>query len=219
MVKAEQRQLTTKFEIREQEDDTDAMPVITGYALKFNKQSQPLAMGKGKRFIETIDPVALRDANMDNVNALINHDKNQVLGRTGVNLKLSVDDIGLRFEVTPTNTTYARDLIENLRAGVISQCSFAFTVPAEKSAQTWTRSEQEGVDYERNIRAIDNLYDVSVVLNPAYQDTNANVGARSLEMVEELDASPLDDERTNILRHIDLLEIQRSLQWPLFSYT
>lgn len=182
----EMRQVTTTINLRQIDDSEEQ--VIEGYALKFNKESSVL--GHFLRFKEILDPHALDGANMEDVVATFNHDQNQVLGRTKVNLELTVDNIGLKFRVKPTDTQFARDLITNIKAGVINQCSFAFTIPDEDGAEEWAESEEEGVDYVRTVRKIDHLYDVSVVTTPAYPDTEATVGARSKKMVEELRKEP-----------------------------
>lgn len=182
----ETRQVTTTINLRQIDDSQEQ--VIEGYALKFNKESSVL--GNYLRFKEIIDAHALDTTIMDDVVATFNHDQNQVLGRTKVNLELTVDNIGLKFRVKPTDTQFARDLIVNIKAGVINQCSFAFTIPDEQGAEEWVESVEEGVDYVRTVRKIDHLYDVSVVTTPAYPDTEATVGARSKKLVEELRKEP-----------------------------
>lgn len=182
----EMRQVTTTINLRQIDDSQEQ--VIEGYALKFNKESSVL--GNYLRFKEIIDAHALDTTIMDDVVATFNHDQNQVLGRTKVNLELTVDNIGLKFRVKPTDTQFARDLIVNIKAGVINQCSFAFTIPDEQGAEEWVESDEEGVDYVRTVRKIDHLYDVSVVTTPAYPDTEATVGARSKKLVEELRKEP-----------------------------
>lgn len=181
------RQLTTEIEVRsEGEEKTD---YIEGYALKFNRWSQLL----GGWFKETIDPRALDDSDMTSVTALFNHSDDMILGRSGVNLELEVDNIGLKFRVKPTNTSYANDLMENIRSGIVNQCSFAMSgIEGE-----WKETEDPDV-YERHINKIGKLWDVSVVTNPAYLDTEAVVGARSKEMVEKLEE----------LSEIEMLEMQ-----------
>ena len=176
------RQVTTRIELRSESDNEE---YIEGYALKFNKPSERL--GYTGWFREMIDPGSLTDADMSNVTALFNHNDNMILGRSGVNVYLEVDNIGLKFRVKPTDTTYARDLKENIRQGVVNQCSFAFTVSKEKNSEEWEESDEEGVEYIRTILKIDKLYDVSVVTTPAYPDTEAVVGARSKELVEDLE--------------------------------
>ena len=188
----EVRQLTTEIEIRAVEGE-EKTEFIEGYALKFNRWSQVL----GGWFKETIDPRALDNTNMDNVSSLFNHNDNMILGRSGVNLELEVDAIGLKFRVTPTNTSYANDLMENIRMGIVNQCSFAMS----GIEGDWRESEDPEI-YERVIRSIDTLHDVSVVTNPAYLDTEAVVGARSKELVEAL----VKDKE--VISEIDLLEME-----------
>jgi len=187
------------------ENDTE---VIEGYALKFDRWSDTL--GWFYPFREKLEPGCLDDADTNNVVALFNHDQSQILGRTGVNLDLNVDNIGLKFRIKPTNTTLSNDLIENIRSGVINQCSFAFTIPDEEGAEEWRENKETGV-YERYVRKIDKLYDVSVVTTPAYPDTEAVVGARSKEIVEELRSHPKKQEIQRMLVELDKEEILNTL--------
>lgn len=205
--------MTMPIQMRASTDENDD-PVIEGYALKYDKPSEIL--GGFVRFREQIAPGALNGTDMSNVVATINHDQNQVLGRSGVNLTLKPDKVGLRFIVKPTDTTFARDLITNIRAGVINQCSFAFTVPDNDEAQEWTESTRDDVDYERTIRQIDHLYDVSVVTTPAYPDTEATVGQRSIDMVKRMQSKQEKDaaqqKRKQMLRKFERQSLLDSLE-------
>ncbi|MEN2352904.1 HK97 family phage prohead protease [Limosilactobacillus fermentum] len=207
----ETRQVTAPLTLERaaQNDDEPEHTVITGYALKYNKPSEIL--GGFCRFIEEIEPGALDSADMSNVVATINHDQSQVLGRSGVNLTLEPDDIGLKFTVEPTDTSFARDLVANINAGVINQCSFAFTVAPDDDAEDWQESTRDGVDYDRTIRKIDHLYDVSVVTTPAYPDTEAVVGQRSINRVREQSHSAIDKERRKLLLQYEKEELLNSL--------
>lgn len=181
------RTMVTPMEIREATKDQPT--VIEGYALKFNRASDPLGFGEYK-FREKIDPHALDNADMRNVVALFNHDQSQVLGRTGVNLELSVDETGLRYKLTPPDTQLGHDLVENVREGIISQSSFAFTLPDDPDSDEWTKDGDDEAPYSRLIRSIDHIYDVSPVTTPAYPDTEVKVGARSLDAVKALNVPP-----------------------------
>lgn len=172
------RQVTTQIELR---SDGESNGIIEGYALKFDKWSDDLGW-----FREKLASESLEKTDMSNVTALFNHNESQILGRSGINLELDVDNIGLRFKVKPTDTSYSRDLMENIRQGVINQCSFAFTVSREQDSEEWRENLESGI-YERTIKNIDKLYDVSVVTTPAYPDTEAVVGARSKELVDKLE--------------------------------
>ena len=79
-------------------------PKIGGYAAVFNREAVIAGM-----FREQIAPGAFTDAiGRDDVRALFNHDANFVLGRTvSGTLRLSEDETGLRYDVTPPSTTWA----------------------------------------------------------------------------------------------------------------
>lgn len=177
------------FEVRGVEDDVSTH--ITGYALKFDRPSEDLG------FTEYIERGALDKADMSNVVALLNHDSNYVLGRTGKNLVLEVDDIGLRFDIKATETAYTKDLIENMRNGLIDKCSFAFTIADE--GDDWSKDENDR--YIRRIRSINKLYDVSVVTTPAYQDTEVVLSQRCLNKLKQ----------DNRQREVEVMEMELNL--------
>src|SRR5699024_2124184 len=132
------RLLSNDIEIRSI-DEEEKQEVIVGYALRFNTYSEDLG-----GFIETIEPTALDNADMDDVVALINHDRNLVLGRTGSNtLKLEVDEFGLKYTIIPPDTTFAKDLMESMKRGDISQSSFGFTM-------NWEDEDAYGVRYDED---------------------------------------------------------------------
>jgi hypothetical protein len=180
------RTLTTKIELRSADDGDNQQEVIEGYALKFNKWSD--TMGTFLKFREKIDPNALEDCDMSNVVATFNHDENMPLGRNTIkdgigSLQLSVDNIGLKFRCIPADTSYARDLKENIKAGVINQCSFSFTLADDDDADSVTYDE-ESQTYERTINKIGRIYDIAVVTTPAYPDTEVVIGQRSLSKIQ-----------------------------------
>lgn len=179
MKEKERRTILQPVEIRSQDDGADGV-LIEGYALKFNTLSEDLG-----GFNEVLDPKCLDNADMHNVVALYNHDQNLVLGRNTItegpgSLTLSIDDVGLLFSLRLVDTTYAQDLAKNMRAGIVSQCSFAFTIAEDD----WDVVDGD-TKYLRTVRAIERLWDVSVVTTPAYSDTIATVGQRSLEDFKE----------------------------------
>ncbi|MCK8097976.1 HK97 family phage prohead protease [Bacillus sp. 2CMS4F] len=177
--------------------DNDGPKVISGYALKFGTRSHNLG-----GFIEMIDKRALDQTDMSDVRALIDHDPSKILGRTSAGtLKLEVDDIGLRFDVTLPNTQYASDLYENLRVGNISNCSFGFMLG--KDGDSFTRDQETGLPL-RSLRNISKLTDVSVVTYPAYEDTDVTIAKRNLQQYEERNRNP---EKEKLLLQLDLLKM------------
>jgi HK97 family phage prohead protease len=187
-VQKEIRAFTSKIELRSIGEGDNKQEVIEGYALKFNTWSEEL--GSYVQFKETIKPNALDGCNMSDVRCLFNHDSNKPLGRNTISegigsLTLSVDNIGLKFRCIPTQTSYANDLKENIRSGVVNQCSFAFTLGDNKEADSIEYNDKDSI-YERTINQFECISDVSVVTYPAYSDTEAVVGQRCKDKIEEL---------------------------------
>lgn len=144
---------------------------IVGHASVFDSWSETLGgifpfkeiVRKGT-FTETI--------RVDDIRALFNHDPNYVLGRNiAGTLELEEDEIGLRVVITPPDTSWANDLIKNIRRGDISQMSIGFIVIDD----SW--GTQDGIDI-REIKKVQ-LFDVSIVTYPAY--TQTDVGVRAME--------------------------------------
>lgn len=152
---------------------SDGAEVIAGYAATFNALSEELW-----GFREQIAPGAFDDVLQDDVRALFNHDPNFVLGRTtSKTLVISVDQTGLRNEITPPDTQWARDLMTSMKRGDITQQSFAFTVKND----SWEWNKETDL-VTRTILKLERLYDVSIVTYPAYPQTTAQVIQRAKEL-------------------------------------
>ena len=90
------------------------------------------------------------------VRALWNHDPNFVLGRTkSGTLKLSSDSHGLKVDINPPDTQWAKDLVESVRRGDVDQMSFGFIVRKDK----WYEDRDTGIA-KRELIDVD-LFDVS----------------------------------------------------------
>ena len=163
----------------------DQPAVISGYAAVFNSKTNI-----GDYFEEVISPGAFSRAIVSNsdIRALFNHNWDNVLGRTkNGTLRLSEDDRGLRFEVELPNTSIARDLAESMARGDINQCSFGFFATEE----TWDYSVEPAL---RTIHEVE-LYEISVVSIPAYEDTEV-----ALVRSKEIDKTV--EQRIKILNQI-----------------
>ena len=168
----EKTNLTTEIRFMEIEQRAVNDRVVSGYAAVFNQWSKPLF----GYFRERIDTNAFKNTDFSDCVALFNHDNDNVLARTqSKTLKLSVDEIGLRFEFEMPNTTTGNDLLELMKRGDISQCSFAFNVDAEM----WEDSKEKGLTEDRTIMSIPQLFDVSLVTRPAYPQTSVDIKQRS----------------------------------------
>lgn len=148
--------------------DDDGLRHIIGYAAVFNSLSEDLG-----GFREKIDPGAFANSiNSDDVRALWNHDSNYILGRNkSGTLTLAEDQRGLKIDITPPDSQWARDLMTSIERGDVSQMSFGFRTVEQR----W---EGEYPDETRTLMEVQ-LFDVSPVTFPAYPDTS--IGLRSLE--------------------------------------
>ena len=152
---------------------------IVGYAAKFGVNSLEL----DGSFIERIDPAAFgivaerrgRKKPLE-TRALWNHDANYPLARYPGTLKMTVDEVGLRYEFPVPDTTYGRDIASNIRAGIVKGSSFSFTVPS--GGDSWAVEDGRSV---RTIQKIDTLLDVGPVTFPAYPDADVTVAQRSFD--------------------------------------
>ena len=152
-----------KFETRI-EADKEAR-TITGYAAIYNSDSEDLG-----GFIERMAPGSFDGRLQDDVRVLFNHDNNLVLGRTiSGTATLEVDEKGLRYTCQLPDTSYAKDLIELMERGDVTQSSFAFTIEDE----SW--EERADGMLIRTVKKVGQLYDVSPVTYPAYKDSTSGL--------------------------------------------
>lgn len=203
MEKMERRIIRTQFEIRKLEDGETT--VLEGYALKFGKYSEDFG-----GVDEILERGCLDNADMSNVVALINHDPNYPLARNTVregpgHLELSVDNTGLKFRMVPTETAYAKDLMANMAAGVVNQCSFAFTL--SENGADWSYESEKDM-YHRTVRHIERLWDVSIVTTPAYPDTEAQAVQRDIQRSKEEYAAHMKEEQANVRKRMLEIEVE-----------
>jgi HK97 family phage prohead protease len=151
---------------------------VVGYAAKFGVNSLDLG-----DFIERIDPgafgiVAERRGRKKplETRALWNHDPNYPLARYPGTLKMTVDEVGLRYEFPVPDTSYGRDIASNIRAGIVKGSSFSFTVPS--GGDSWAVEDGRSV---RTIQRVDSLIDLGPVCFPAYPDADCTVAQRSFD--------------------------------------
>ena len=168
---------------------------VIGHAAVFDRWSNDLG-----GFVERIAEGAFGDlVNDPEVMALINHDMHQPVGKNGANLRLVEDTVGLRYELTPPDTTHGRDLVANLDAGIVTRSSFGFLI----EDQEWEL--RDGEPSRRTVLKVKLLVDVSpVTMMAAYNDTSV-----ALRMLE--DARGYEDTKARGAAYVALT---RSLLGP-----
>ena len=160
---------------------------VSGYAVVFNSKSDWLG-----NFYEVILPTAITEETIkkSDIIFLLDHKLDRgLLARSKYgegSLKLSVDEHGLYFEFEAPHTALGEELLEGLRRGDYSKCSFAFTVGEDSFYK------DENGKVLRTIKSIKELFDCSVVVNPAYSETSIQVDERGLQKFLEDNNSNID---------------------------
>lgn len=155
--------------------------IIEGYAIVFNELSEDLG-----GFREMIMPEAVNEEliNKSDIYYLYNHNDNSTpLARSNHgsgSLELTVDDKGLKYRFNCINSEF----YELVKRGDLDKSSFAFSLPNDGSGEIWEKNSE--YNYIRKIVKIEQLYDCSAVLVPAYSATE--LYARNLNK-KEIDPS------------------------------
>lgn len=147
--------------------------ILEGYAAVFNQKADV-----GGMFDEMILPGAFTQTLVENndVLALVNHNFDNVLGRTSNGLlKLYEDDAGLKFELTLPNTDKANQTYEDVQCGNLKDCSFLFITVDDD----WDYSSNKPLCILKEVK----LIEISIVSIPVYDGTE--VTARSKQRASE----------------------------------
>lgn len=199
---------TIKFDVTEHNfravtEETDGVKIrkIKGYALLFDVLGTPWL---GSVWKEKIDKNALTDTKLSGTYGLLNHDSTWVLGKSGVNMTLTVDKIGLYVEIILGNTwvdDYAYDRVDK---GIMDAMSFWFD-----------NKTMIATDWENKIDTIvkiNEIYEVSLVTFAAYQQTVmvAQEEQRSEEQGGMMDESEMmqDEEKMKKLNAMLDMEME-----------
>jgi HK97 family phage prohead protease len=142
-------------------------PKITGYAAVFNSRSFLLG-----DFVEEVDPGAFTKclSNNPDIVGLFNHSSDMVLGRTSSGtMRVSTDEYGLKYEIDPPDTSYAKDLMVSMQRKDISASSFGFVCIKD----AWSYDKKTNQNVRRIMEA--EIFDCSPVTNPAYGQASSQV--------------------------------------------
>lgn len=150
---------------------------LVGYAAKFGQDS--LMMGD---FIERISPEAFEivdrgkdfDGKPLETRGLFNHDPNHLIGRFPDTMKLTVDSVGLKYQILLPESRH--DLAELISRGDLRGSSFSFVVAED--GERWSTEDGQSI---RTVTKIKSLLDCGPVTYPAYASSTVAVAKRSFE--------------------------------------
>lgn len=166
---------TEALEVRADEQDSSKM-IIEGYPIIFDKEAY-IDMG-WDGWYEKVDRNAFKDADVSDVALKYNHNDNIfILARTrNDSLQLRFDDKGVFMHAELIDTTTNQDVYKMVKAGLLNEGSFAFTV---------TDDTEVIIDEKvhRTITGIGKLFDVAICPNGAYGNLT-DIYARSYDLLE-----------------------------------
>lgn len=153
---------------------TEGKPtVVQGYGAVFYRADNPgTEYWLYRDLVERVGRSAFERAirEKDDVRALENHDVNLLMGRSSAGtLRLSVDDIGLRYEFDLPDSPNGQNLASKLERKDITGSSFSFDILKVQYTEERDYYVREMLDVR--------LFDVGPVTFPAY--TAATAGLRS----------------------------------------
>lgn len=198
---------SVKFETRvEEKQEGGKKLVLRGYPIVFNTETTVYDWWYGE-VRETILPTALEGTDLTNVYLITGHniEPDKVLGRSGINMRLEVDETGLFFEAELPNTQHARDIYNLIESGLVDGMSFGFRCSDEINESTLTRT----------ITHIDELFEITITPFPAYKEASVIVQKqRELDekKAEEEDAKKKQEEEDEEKRKAELEEKIKELE-------
>lgn len=156
------------FKVETRSEENESNYFVEGYASTFDEYV--LFESDGIQYKEKIEPTAFEKCDMSDVVFLKDH-TGTVFARTRNNtVQLEIDEHGLKTRTDLSKTSAAREMYEEIRAGMYDQMSFAFIVDDD---------DYDAKTHTRTIRSISKLYDVSAVSFPANGFTDISVATRS----------------------------------------
>lgn len=156
-----------EMQFRAVENEDEKSYIVEGYATTFD-DAYVMFEFDGVQYKEKIDRDALQDADVSDVIFLYNHEGMVYARQSNGTLQLSPTDKGLYVRADLSSTEASREMYSSIKAGLVTQMSWAFTIAEE---------DYDEKKHLRTIRKVKKVYDVSAVSIPA--NPNTDISARS----------------------------------------
>ena len=184
--------------LREAAEGGGESRTIEGYAIVFGVESRILS-DYWDNYREIIEPGAITEERLRemDIKMTMYHNREKILARSTNGegtLKLTVDDVGVKYSFEAPNTVDGDTALELVKRGDLSGSSFMF----------WT--DERNVSYERRsddimlrrVKTIGMIYDMTIAADPAYEQTS--VAAREAYSQFEKKEKPLHN---NVKRELE----------------
>lgn len=184
----------SNFRAITEEVDGNNVRYLRGYPILFDVIGRPW---RGSQWVEKVDKKALDEVDFSKLVLLLDHVTTWVLGRVGKNMRAEVDDTGLFVEVTLGNTWIDDYVFDRVQREIIDGMSFWF----DSNAMVATDWENK-IDV---ILKINEVYETSVVVFPAYDETVAiadNTNQEQDPMEPGLDSAAMKDALIKLIENL-----------------
>ena len=171
----EYRNMTMEVVRDDNETSIEEKKIVAGYASTFN---DPYVLYQNDDIIytEQIDANAFDNTDMSDVIMQYDHEGRVYARQSNGTLEIGVDDHGLKVRADLSRTEGARQLYEEIKSGMITQMSFAFSIAED---------EYNKKEHLRTVRKIRKLYDVSAVSIPANPGTEISARSYAEGVIEQ----------------------------------
>ena len=163
-----------QFRAAEQEGE-EPQYIVEGYATTYDDPYTIFSFD-GVDYKERISRDALAGADMSDVIFLYNHEGMVYARQSNGTLELSSDEKGLHVRADLGSTEASREMFESIKAGLVTQMSWAFTIAAD---------EYDEETHTRSITSVKKVYDVSAVSIPANPSTDISARSYFEGVIEE----------------------------------
>ena len=168
------------IELRTKEDEDF---IVEGYATTFDDPYEMYEDMDGNKYFERIDKDALKNADTSDILFLYNHEGRVFARQKNGTLEVKSDDKGIFVRADLSSTKASREMYEDIKSGLVTQMSWAFTVSDD---------EYDKKTRTRNILGVKKVYDVSAVSIPANPSTSISArdyfaGVSEAEKAERLE--------------------------------
>lgn len=192
--------------LREAAEGGSESRTIEGYAIVFGVESRILS-DYWDNYREVIEPGAITEERLKemDIKMTMYHNREKILARSTNGegtLKLTVDDVGVKYSFEAPNTVDGDTALELVKRGDLSGSSFMF----------WT--DERNVSYERRsddimlrrVKTIGMIYDMTIAADPAYEQTTvaAREAYKRLELPKGKQTVSVKLERDRRERELDM---------------
>lgn len=159
---------------RKSQPGVDDSGRLTGRAIPYNSWTT-IGDPKNYGFREKVNPsAAKKSVNDGDIVLLDNHETRLPLARMSAGtLELRNGGSALDWDAVPADTTYAQDVVKNVRAKNYGGCSFGFEVLRDKWTDEKGNAASPMTGTHREILEM-KLHEISICTFPAYGDTSVS---------------------------------------------